>query len=208
MLDFPENQERCLNYFRRTGKLAGIGKHLNCDDQTITNYCSSHPKFKARVELAKKNFDKGEFDDLQRLWNRNAELYNNATIERIFELLLEGHRETEHRICSKPKKVKGEIVLDKDGEPVMEINQEFWTYYTKPTPKWVMELAMELVQDTYGEPELLKLAPTIILQFVTYLKGEVKGLKGDLLQDVLGKAGDFEKVLKSQVLALKGKTIK
>ncbi len=203
-MDYPENQQKALTYIRRTGKVAGVGKVLNCHTQTVVNYMSKSASFKARVEMAKKNFEDGNFDDLQRLWNRDAGVYNGATVDHIFKMVLEGEVSMEKQTIRKPVKVKGVTQYDEEGEPILEIEKVLDTEYHKPAPKWVLELAISLMNETFAQPDILKVSPTIILQFIRHIKSETN-LKGDALQQVIGSTESFEKQLKSEVLALQAR---
>lgn len=204
----PDNQEVVLNYIRKHGKVAGAGDEIGVSQSTINNYIERDPSFKARVQLAKENFSRGEVDDLQQHWNFHAHEYNGKLIERLMELLMEGERYYEVKTTKVPKRdTYGDIIYDEFDEPVMEVKDQEETTFWKPSPKWVLELAESLMRNEHGKSDLSKIAPTIILKLVRYVKEHSEQIQGSALQELIGLAQEFDNQLKQEVYALRARSL-
>lgn len=205
--DVPANQIKILNYIRNKGKIDGAASIVDRTDTALDWYISKNPMFKARIRLAKDQFLSGDVDDLQTHWNHNAEEYNADLIARLLSLLLEGEVIRERNEVKAPvKNEKGEIQYDEFGEPELKLIQVYDKTVHKPTPKYIIEMALELMSDRFGQPELAKVAPTIVLRFMQFVQRESESLPGDALKELFGLASTFDTEFKQEVLAMTGKT--
>lgn len=204
----PDNQEIVLNYIRKHGKIAGAGELVGINDDTVRKYLAKNLNFKLRVQLALENHKNGAVDDLQQHWNFHANEYNGKVIERILELLLEGERFYEVNACKVPKRSKtGELELDEFDEPVLETERVYEKTFWKPTPKWVIEIALQLMRNEYGKSDLMKIAPTIIVKLVQYVKQRGELIQGEVLQELIGLSEEFDDQIKQELMALRAKAL-
>lgn len=207
ILDYPENRAILLHYVRSQGKLRGAGDALNCTDASIHDYLSSNPDLKARVVAAKTQHEHGAHDDLQRAWNRNADVYNASLTDIFFATLQDGevHVETTEFMTVKRDR-EGNVILDEHGEPVLELEKKLVKSYRKPASKWMLQTAISLMNQSFDKPELVKAAPQVLSAFLQYVKGKVDlAADGNPNKALLEAALEFEDVLKKQATILKGK---
>lgn len=201
ILNMPEKQMLILNYVRSKGKQEGMGSVVDLTDRAVKYYIDAHPEFAAQVRLAMDQFVAGEQDDLQVHWNHNAKEYNEAFIGRVLQLLLEGDNSLEVRRRYKPLYLEnGEPDLDENGEHKMVLTSVEEKEIQKSTPKYILEMAGELMQNTYGQPELAKIAPVLLLKFVQYIQREGQHIRGEGLKELVGLASHFDDELKKDMV--------
>lgn len=200
-LDDPKIRTELLDYVRAHGKVDG---YEGLDANTIKDYKDRHPEFDTMLTVAKTIHKNPEVHDLQAYWDANADLFEGYVMQTIMKLILEGDVHLDEEVTYRPKYIKGEgRVYDPDtGEPVMEVTKRMVTKTNKGTPKFALDLALELMQRTFGQSEVTRLAPSIVWMFVQFLKKRID-LPGDTYADLVGATKEFEGTLKSQARMLK-----
>ena len=206
-LDDPQVRTDLLQYVREHGKVEGHA----LDQNTVLDYCRTHPDFQALLSVARTLAKHPEVHDLQAYWNANAEMFEGYAMMAIMRLILEGDVHLDEEITYRPKmawvKRKRERVHDKDGNPVLEIVQKVITKTNKGTPKFAIDLALDLMHQTYGQSEVVRLTPSILWMFVQFMKKRLD-LSGETYADILDAVKEFEVVMKSQAKLTKQKKLK
>lgn len=201
------NQIKLLQFIRAHGKVKGAGSAIGMTDHAVRAYLQGHKPLEMKVKIALDQYQRGDVDDLQTYWNANADDYNRELMAKIIDFLIEGEVTTEERERYIPVKDKrGKIKKGADGKPVLELQSVNKVISHKPTPQYIIKMASELMQNRFGQPELSKVAPTIILKFVQFVQREGDAIHGQALHELIGLAENFDKELKQEVLALTGKS--
>lgn len=208
-LDDPQQRTALLNYVREHGKVDG---YAGLDANTIKDYQDRHPEFETLLTVAKTIYKNPELNSLQAYWNANAEMFEGYVMQAVMKLVLEGDVHLDEEMTYRPKMVwvdrkRSRVYDENTGEPVLELTKKVITKTNKGTPKYAIDLALELMQQTYGQSEVTRLAPSIVWMFVQFLKKRVD-LPGDTYAELVGATKEFESTLKSQARLIKQKKLK
>lgn len=202
----PENQDIVVAYVQRRGAIVGCGPANGITDRTIYRYCLENPEFQKRLDEAKRHRLIGAFtDDFQASWNRNKGELNGLAFDRFVQYLLEGEVEVHTKTTYVPvRNTQGDIVLDEDEEPTKELEREHIDRIERRPPRWVIEMAIQLMRGDHEQPLMFKWLPSMLVQFIQYLRQHTE-IDGATQKMLVTAVESFENEMRSKVIALTGK---